>query len=457
MQNPEPLRAGGLASGIDTNALVEQLTALQRRPIENLQRRQTSFKIQLSAIGQLKSRLTALGDATQALADGGVLGTSTPDDATGFKVESSSSSPVGTYAVQVNQLAKAAKARSTGFTDEFAQVTGGTLTIAVDGTNYDITIVDGETLRDVVAKINQSGAPVSATTINDGTSTTLSLTTKQTGYTIGDVPSSALTVTESSTGSLGQPLGITVTEQAQNAQFTVDGLAIERRSNTVSDVTAGTTLTLTAPTTAPETLVLNRDIDATAENLQTFVDAYNAVMEIVGGDLNIDSDTDRERSLAGDPSVRMLQRRLQSLVTAEVTEAGTNVRTLADIGIKSDRQGNLSLDKSALTAALSRDETAVDAIFSGATTGIALQMDGLVTLQTDSTDGLLTQREDGLNDTIERMDLDIGLMEVRVEKFQQTLYAKFVAMEEAISRLNATSSFLAQLKFPTVSSGGSGS
>ena len=50
------------------------------------------------------------------------------------------------------------------------------------GTDYQIDIGDGSTLADVAFAIRQSGAPVTATVINDGTQNFLSIVNNETGY-----------------------------------------------------------------------------------------------------------------------------------------------------------------------------------------------------------------------------------------------------------------------------------
>lgn len=446
-------RAGGLASGLDSNSIIDSLADIQRNTIRQMEKRQEAFKIQLSGIGNLKNKIEALHTATSKLSENGVLASSITSGAAGFTAVAEDGAVAGTYDVMVTNLARAAKARTAvGFTDSGAPVTGGNLSINVGGTITDVPIADGDALSDVAFKINQSGANVTASIVSDGVNSYLSVTTNETGHEIGQPPGSALSITETSTGSLGQPLGLSVIQQAENATFEVDGLAIERRSNTVTDVVSKTTLTLNQVTAAPEELKIQRDLEGTKEALQTFLDAYNALNELIQGDLDVDENTDRQKTLAGDPSLRSLQTRLKQIMTVEVAAAGTDIRTLVDIGIKSEKDGSLTLDEGTLKEALARDESAVRAVFA-ATGGIAEQVENLRDVQNDADDGVLSARQEGLNARLEQLDLDIANQELRIEKFRETLIAKFTAMEEIVSRMNSMSDFISQLKFPGFSSG----
>lgn len=440
-------RAGGLATGLDTNAIIDQLTQIQRAPILAIEKRQEAFSIQLSGLGRLRSALEAMKSASTKLATGGVLGVSTSEGMAGFKAKAVSGAPVGTFDIQVTNLARAAKARSSSFADSNAQVAGGTLSISANGVVTDVAITDGATLADVAFTINQSGAAVTASVVNTGTSSYLTFTSKETGYPIGGAPGDALSITETTTGSTGAPLGMTITQAAENATVIVDGLSVERRTNTLTDVIDDVTLTLTAETSAAESLVVQRDIDQTEAAVTEFVTAYNAVMAIVQGDLNFAANTDRQKTLGADPSLRNLQVSLRNLLTTEVTSAGTDVRTLVDIGVKSARDGTLSVDRATLEEALARSETGFASVFAGVG-GIGEQVERIVELQTDSEDGALSIREEGIDQRIEAGRKQIENLELRVEAFRQGLIARFTAMEELVSSLKSMGNFLEQVKFP---------
>jgi flagellar hook-associated protein 2 len=64
---------------------------------------------------------------------------------------------------------------------------------------------------------------------------------------------------------------------ASNAEFEVDGVPVTRDSNTIDDVIANVTLELTGLGQVRVNIV--RDLEETVENIQSFVDAYNKVLE----------------------------------------------------------------------------------------------------------------------------------------------------------------------------------
>jgi flagellar hook-associated protein 2 len=432
--------AGGLASGLDTNTIIDKFVALRRVPLTQLERLQAGVQTQITTLADITSSIAALDTATRALSTGGVLGSKTVSRNTSFTAVPGTSAVSGDYSVQVLTLAQSAKARSQAFASGDL-VQGGTLALTVQGQAFEVAVVDGSTLEDTAAAIRASGAPVSAVVLDDGTNRYLSITSTKAGYPLTGAPSDALSIVETSTGALGKPLGATVFQTAQNATLTVDGLLFTRQTNEVTGAVPGTTLSLTSQGGAAESLTLGYDSAATSAKLKTFVDAYNAVMSKVQRQLAVTPTTDRSATLAGDMSVRTLQSQLQALVSTTVSGLGT-VRTLADMGVKSNRDGSLQLDDAVLTAAIGRDPAAVNAMFSTATTGIGALTSTLTDTFTRPVDGILTARSSSLADRSKSMDAQAIRLQERLDAYRELLVAQFTAMETLVSNLKNSGSFL---------------
>ncbi len=440
----------GLSTGMDTQSMIDKLVSLEQQPLTRLKSQQAAFKSQVSALGDLASKLSALQTAADDLGSGGVLGVKATSTNSAFTATPGSSAAAGSYDVAVASLASAAKWRSGGFASG-GTLSAGTFTLSVNGASYPrdgIPVTAGESLAQLARDINKSGAPVSATVLNDGTSNYLSITATSTGYSGAD-SNSQIQVSlgtdprfDSSIDAWSQP--------ARNAVFYVDGLKYTRQSNTVADALPGTTLQLQkvspsdssgAPT--PETLTLANDTTSTQAKLQTFVDAYNAVMALVQKQTNVSSNTDRSTTLAGDPTVRSLQRALQSVGSSTVSSLLT-VRSLADLGVKTARDGTLSIDSDTLSAAVARDPAAVNAIFADPASGIGKLTSTLVNTYAAPSSGLLSIRQQGLNSQISSMDDQAASLQARVDAYRQTLVDQFTAMETVVGQYKSIGTFLTQ-------------
>jgi flagellar hook-associated protein 2 len=437
-------RVGGLASGLDTNSIIDNLVKIETDGTVGLSTAQkAAFTSQISMVSDLVSRLSLFSTAAKGLSTSGVLGVTQVGTNSGFTASPSSSAVAGTYAVQVTSLAQAAKARSQSFASSSAQVQGGTLSLSVRGTTYDVTIEDGQTLSGVAASINSSGAPVRATILSSGGLSYLSITNRDTGHAIGQPAASALVISEATTGSTGQPLLAAITQPAKNAAATVDGLPFESSTNALGDAVPGAVLNLQKLTSEPEDLVLSNDAAATEANLKKWVDAYNVVMSLVRSNLNIGQQTDRAKTLGGDSALRTLQGAMQSLVSRPVGGSST-VRSLSDLGVETGIDGQLKIDSKRLAGALAADPAAVNAMFQNASAGLSARTEALAQAYTNGSDGILTGRKRGLDQSVRRLESQILSQQARVDALKTRLITQFAAMERIVSSFKDIGNYLTQ-------------
>jgi flagellar hook-associated protein 2 len=460
--NTSPVfQVSGLESGIDSSSIISSLVSIAQEPLTALQQQESDLDTRISTIGSLVSDLNALQTAAQNLGQNGALGVDVQSTNTAFTATAGSGAVAGTYQIQVQQLAQAAQALSQSFSTTNDLVTGGTLTLTAQGNSYDVAINDGESLADVATAINQSGAPVQATVLNTGTSDYLSITATNSGYPLTGSPSDALGFSETTTGTQGQPLALTTTQAAQNSEIQMggpNGLVFTRQSNVVNDVVPGTTLTLQSQETSPETLVLANNTSTTQTNLQTFVSAYNQVVT----DLKTDTappattGTDAAATLANDPSVSWLLSQMQQVISSVVPGAG-GVDSLAALGVTTNTDGTLSVDKTVLSNAIATDPGAVNALFSTSGTGVSDLVTNLVDNYTDGVTGILTTDQASLKTQVQNIQSQETDLQSQITTYQQTLQTEFDNMETTVSSLKNASAYITALFSSSSSIGDSSS
>jgi flagellar hook-associated protein 2 len=175
MSNSGTLAVGGLASGIDTNSMMDSLVSIEQQKVTNIQKKQESAKTTLSAFGQLKSQLSTLKDkaATLATMDGFSLYKSTSSDDSVANIIGTGNGVQGSFSVGVNQLASGLKISSKDFEDSVTSLgNSGTLRFATtaeyqksnpDQAFVDVMIRPEDAISDIAAHINSSsGINVSA-------------------------------------------------------------------------------------------------------------------------------------------------------------------------------------------------------------------------------------------------------------------------------------------------------
>jgi flagellar hook-associated protein 2 len=432
------IRAGGLASGLDSDSIIQSVLTLQGASVDKINSKLTAVNVKVSTLGTIASKLQDLRDKSDELARNGVRGVVVSSKHTAFATRVESGATPGRFDVEIQNLATAARARSTAFASETATVAGGNLHLDINGAGFDIAIADGASLQDVAKSINESDASVTAAVLFDGTNAYLSVTRSSTGHTVGQPPGSALQLTMTTTGSTGQALDIGVVEEAQNTVALVDGLRFERQTTSIAGAIPGVTVEATA-IGAKETVVVNDDTAKTSARLQGFVDAYNVLSSMLQSELNIKAETDRGKTLGGDSTLRFLQQRIQATVISQTGSGG--VRTLADMGVKTGRDGKLSIDAAALNAAVARGGDDIDRVISQA---LAPAVKSVVEAFADK-GGMIEARKDGLKTEKQRLEEDVVAQTARIDKLRDRLILQFSAMERIVSALNQTGNFLTSL------------
>lgn len=453
------ITAGGVGSGLDVASIVSQLMAVERAPITALDKRVSTQQSRLSVYGQIKGALSTLQTAAEAIGKTGTFAAfkTTVANQNLFSAAIGTGATAGSYNVEVKYLAQAHKVASAGFASNSAPVGTGTLTIelgtisagaytADPAKTFNIT-VDGSnnTLEGVRNAINAAKKGVTATIINDGSANParLVITSNDSGAS-NTISMSGIAGLDynpvTNTGGMEQKVA------AQDAQIEVDGIAITRSSNTVTDVIAGVTLNLTkADLGNPTTLTVASDTDKIKSNIEAFVKAYNDLSAMIGKQTGYDANAKTAGSLNGDSTMRSVLDRLRSTVVGSVDGSPGGFGRLSDVGISLQADGSLKIDSTKLDAAIKDPTKDISGLFGNATgtTGIAAVLANEVKNML-STDGLITNRTNGINATIKRLNDDKAALETRMTRIEDRLRAQFTALDRAMGSLNTTSQFLTQ-------------
>jgi flagellar hook-associated protein 2 len=430
-------QASGLSSGLDTAAIVDALIQADSIQLNSLKQKASDYQVQISTLGTLVSQVKALQTAASNLATNGVVSivpTSTFADFT----TSGSAKAEGNYAIQVSQLAKAAKMRSTSFTSaqDAAVVPDGTLQFSIDGTTTASIETTGKTLADVAEAINQSIGGLTASVISTDTGYYLNVARTSTGF---STTADAALVVVSDAG-----LGLVTQQAAQNASLTVDGLPVSRQSNTISDVIPGITLNLTGNSGVSNSVSFAADSSGTEKALTTFVDAYNTLAQTLTSQLVTDPSQRYGNTLIGYSTSSTIENAMQSMLSQTVLASG-GVRTLADLGLELQRDGTLELNAITLQNAVKSNPSAVNAIFSTATTGIAATLKTLSDNQTNVLTGTLVLQQNSLTSSVSDLsDQEIGA-QAYLDAERARLVEQFTNMETLISGYKTATSYLTQI------------
>lgn len=381
------LSSAGIGSNLDVEGIVTKLMSVERQPLTKLAKQEASYQAKLSGFGTLKGALAQFQTSIRALSDvskfQGINVSSA--DASIATASGTAAAVPGTYALKVTQLAQAQKLVAAGTASDTTPIGNGVLSIdfgtIAGGTNTDgkytgatftsagsgvkVIVIDdtNNSLAGIRDAINKAGVGVTATIVNDGGSSPFRLAL--TSQTTGEATSMKISVADTSPGNKlsgllqNDPAGVQTlaqTSAAQNAKFTIDGIAVSKPANTVSDVIGGVTLNLlkTNPDTATA-VTIARDTAAVATAVNSFVKAYNEISQNLRDAGAYNAATKSASILNGEASVRAIQTQVRAVLTSSVAGGASAFSRLSEIGVTLQKDGSLAVDSTKLSSALSKN------------------------------------------------------------------------------------------------------
>ncbi|OOY01359.1 flagellar capping protein [Campylobacter coli] len=417
----------GFGSGVLTQETIDKLKEAEQQARVNpyttkieenttKQKDLTEIKTKLSTF---QSAVSSLGDAT-AFAKRKVVASIT--DNPPASLTATSGVALQSMNINVTQLAQKDVYQSKGLANDTgiinANLTSATnLTFFSKGKEYTVTIDKNTTYSDLVDKINSAtGGEIVAKMVNTGEKDTpyrLTLTSKETGedsaisFYPGAKDSNGKYVVDENAKSVFEGLGWTLDEtalnaegfdpatskkgvgiiddaenplhiqQAQNANFTMDGIKMTRSSNTITDIGVGITLTLNK--TGEINFDIQQDSESITQAMQEMVDAYNDLVLNLNAATDYNSETGTKGSLQGVTEVNSIRSSIVSIlfqsqsVDGTVEDASGNkvsakvMLSLQDYGLSMTESGTLNFDSSAFESKVKEDTAMAESFFSGIT------------------------------------------------------------------------------------------
>lgn len=359
--------AGTITGQLDVQWIVEQIISAKKEPIEDLETYEALYEAKKEAFQELNTKVSALESALYNLntsgfdAKGATL--STGDY---LAASASTSASTGIYSIIVQQLAAAQSDASTGLTSADDQLlsnntfqiwTDSSKTTLLGEVDYSTGTMSLNGLKDA---INDLGLDINATVIRYGANDyRLQLTANETGTENGFFVEAEAA------------LGWSTKIAAADAQIYVNNPDdninyITRSSNTITDVISGVTLNLTqADDTKNTTLTISSDTSGLKENIQSFVDAYNSVMDYLNTQFTFDEEEEKAGVLSGESAALKVKNDLLAIATSRVqgVDVSEKYKSLSVIGVELNREGQLEIDEEKLDDAIANHLDAVKRVF----------------------------------------------------------------------------------------------
>jgi flagellar hook-associated protein 2 len=327
----------GLNFGSPTSGTGFDVTSTVNTIVSNLQKIETPWKTQLSALQSQDAVISNVGSLFSALSTdlgkltdlNGVLAQKTGSSSDPNVLEltsASSSATAGTHTVVVNNLAQT----SSGYLDPITNASdtlAGSLSITVNNNteSFDLATLNDQTLGGLAAAINHAGMGVTANVLTDTTGSRLSLVSNSPGL-AGEM-SVTSAITDSSAVTVSNPTGALNYNDAvdgKDASLTIDGINLTSASNTVSNLIPGVTFQLLSPSPVADAngdleqiqVVIANDNSGVETALNQFVTDYNALIKAIHAQEGNDSSGNPE-PMFGSPTLSLVQQQLFSGLNAQ--------------------------------------------------------------------------------------------------------------------------------------------
>lgn len=381
------------STSIDWDALIEAEVNAKLAAATSITTTITANQAKITAYQSLQTELSTLATglsslstsiinsiATNAFATRAATISSTGDvsASSALNMSVNSGSATGDHTLQITQLATAQKViGSSQSSSSTALGLSGTFSLGLSGgTSTAISITSGMSMQDVVDTINAqtSTTNVQASIVQVSSGSYEMVLT-------GTQDAADITYSSTSGDDILNRLGVTdtsgaftdVLQKSQSAEFTLDGIALTRNTNDVSDVLSGVTFDLLQPTPSGTSLNISIETDTSqiTSALQTFVTNYNAFRDqvIAQSAQNSDGTAASSAVLFGDSTMRDIMTQLQQVLSGTV-----GGMTMADLGLSFNENNELQLDTGTLSTVLTQNLAGVTQLLSAQTTTSSSQL-----------------------------------------------------------------------------------
>ena len=388
----------GVGSGLNTteiiDALVEADSAAQRESIDNLE---SSTKDKISAFAKVKADLKSFNDIITQIQSSDSYGyKGVTSDSTVATITASGSKAGATVNSSLTVTTLASQHSLTGptYSSTNATVGSGTLTIDFGTWSADPTSGGGQThtgngqsqisitttatttvtqLRDMINNAatdsdNDGTKDILASVIYDGSNYMLML--KSESGASNEMKVAATSNLATASGGGGYDYNTTTSNMSQrvsgiDSAFTVDGISMTRSSNTVTDLFDGFTVQLKKTTSSAIKLTSEVDLENVQSLLEGYVMTYNEVQQsLTAMSKNDETENENDGVLIGDSTLRHIQNELRDMSSTAIVGYENGPYYLSNLGVKTERTGQLSFDPTQLKEQFTYDADAVRAFFS---------------------------------------------------------------------------------------------
>ena len=365
-------------SGLNITQIVDSLVEAEQAPQEDQIQNKINVKnTAISAIGEVKSSLSLLSSSLTNLVGKTSLSVSSNSTAVSATITDPSKAKTLNSSVTISTLATGQTLAFSGYSSTTDIVGAGSLVLErgdwssgsfvanFSTASKSLTVDSTDTLASLRDKINALDYGVTANIIGTGDDTfTLVLKSNE-----GKENALRITATENPSGSGLSSIDNSTTNSSKqkiagvDASIIVDGMTLTRSSNEITDLFDGYTVNLVSTTSTTANITSSVDTATATTNLQTLVTSINDLKKVLNAKTFRGDSTSEKGALANDTVINGLKKQIEALTTTPLSGFGATSVYLSNLGVRTERDGELTLNTKVLEEELKSNPSSLDAIF----------------------------------------------------------------------------------------------
>ncbi|AOV09253.1 hypothetical protein BI350_13740 [Sporosarcina ureilytica] len=478
------MRISGLASGIDTESIINDMMRAHRFPLNKITQKKQFVEWQVDDYRSVNKDVRSMWDNLFKMTQSSTYMAKTVnvsnENAVGIRALSASSEFSGT--IEVERLAKAATWQTEAANKDLKEksnfrelIESDTIAIKTpDGETKVFEIGEQESIKSVVDRLNKDS---NVNVFFDERSGRLGMTAKNTGA--GEIEV-FIPADPEKPGEPGDPDNTWVEKSGgqpgQDAKFTLNGMDNMERSSNTFEIN-GFEITLKEVTNSPVTFNSAADVDKVFDTVKKFVDDYNDLIKNLNSkvretryrdyhplsteekadmkekEIELWEEKAKSGTLRNDSIIQSMLQNMRLALSSSVKEPKDSKSgiILADIGITTSNDhlanGMLEIDEKKLREVISTDPNKVYELLgrSGSDTNDPGLIHSVRTALKKGNDAISNRAGSSgaanesfpIGRNIKQMDEQIERFENRLKKMEERYYKQFTAMEQAMQRANS--------------------
>ena len=364
-------------SGLNITELVNGLVEAETAPqVDKIQKDIDNRNAAISGYAMVANELGKLQTFTDSLSGSSAFSVNSNSSSVEVKVNNQAEAKAFNAQISISSLAQAQTLEFSGFSSktdainlgsiaiDFGSWSGDNFTINSAKTSQTVTVSSANNTLNGLAESLAAIEGVNATVTDKGDGTFSLIVNSDTGA----KNSLRLSVTEDASD-MGLAAFDTTSNNAskqvvaaQDATINLNGVSITRESNVVTDLIDGYEFKLNATTSSAASVSSITDQAVAFSKISEFVNTYNSVSSTIGALTQNGVNGQEKGVLARDITVKSIQRNLRSILTSELPGYGERGRYLSELGVKTMRDGTISVNESDFNKAFEKEPILFDVI-----------------------------------------------------------------------------------------------